>query len=156
MMEKSLIKTRKWIDMYTVDQIFDILHGEHQFFSVTFARRTTRKDGSAKAGDLRTLLCRTGVSKYVKGVLPPGQRYNEDFKCCVLTVWAMDVFCSLRRQGLDKDAAAWRSWRRIDLTSIVKLSVLPDSDLPPDIYAGVHEITNEYRLANMPKEPIPV
>lgn len=139
----------------TVDQLFNVLRfGTPHFFSVTFERRTSRADGSAVAGDNRTMLCRTGVERYKQGVVPNALRDAEDFRCGVLTVWAMDVYMRLRRRGMDQEHAGWEAWRRVDLVTLSECSIIASDELPPDIIANLHNITNAYRAANMPRQPI--
>lgn len=136
----------------TVNDIFDILSGINEFFSVTFARRTSRRDGSAIAGDMRTMLCRTNVHKYKLGIIPDAVREIEDLTNGVLTVWSMDVYMRLRRNAVPN--AGWLAWRRIDLVTISDLSILPEAELPPDFVGALHNIRNAYRAANMPRVPI--
>lgn len=137
-------------DMITVDTIWNVLRTENSFFSVTFERRTNRKGGSAVAGDTRTMLCRTGMSKYKKGVIPDAVRDAEDFDHGVLTVWSMDAYMKNRNEGMDTWTAGMNAWRRIDVMGIQKCSLIADTDLPPSYHAGFHNLTNQYRLAHMP------
>jgi hypothetical protein len=72
-----------------------------KFFAIDFARKNDKKvDGVIveHAGDIRHMVCRRGVAKYVKGVLPAGQRKAEDARNEVLTVWDVGVYQSLRKQ----------------------------------------------------------
>ena len=142
----------------TVDQIFAQLRfATNQFYSVEFERRTNRPDGTAVAGDVRTMLCRTGgtMTAYKRGVISDAQRDQEDFTHAVLTVWDVQAFMRARAQGLNRQAAGCAAWRRIDLVTLRKLSVVPRRRLPPDIRRGLHQIRNAFRRANMPRPAIP-
>jgi hypothetical protein len=131
-----------------------------QFFSVTFERRTTSRNGTAQSGELRTMLCRSGMSKYKKGVRSDAEVDAKDYRHGILTVWSMDAYTTAVRNGMDKTAAAFAAWRSIDVTTVSKCSLLKHYDvsveLPPDIVIGHHNITNEYRLNNLPRTPIAV
>lgn len=137
----------------TTDLLFDLLRHETngKFFSVTFQRRTTRHNRTQVAGDERTMLCRTGMKKYKLGVVSDESRDEEDFRCAVLTVWSVSDFMRLTKTGIDKLTAGFNAWRRIDLCSVLECSLVDDKELPPEIIDGLHEITNTYRLANMPR-----
>lgn len=136
--------------MLKTHEIFNLLHRSQKFFSITFERRTTRRDETARAGELRTMLCRSGVNKYKRGIISDAQRLIEDFNACILTVWSIDVFMRLRRQGMGIAMAGQRSWRRIDLTKIQKCSILEENELPPVMVQNMHDIRNGFRLANLP------
>jgi hypothetical protein len=139
----------------TVDELFHLLHdATPHFFSVTFDRRTNRRDGSAVQGEERKMLCRCGIHKYKLGVIPDAIRDAEDFRTATITVWSMDSYMAQKRRGVDDDTAAWNSWRRIDLVTVKDCSIWHGDDLPPDILAGLHNITNAYRLANLPRMPV--
>lgn len=137
----------------TTDQLWTILREQgNRFFSVTFERRTSRKDGTADAGALRTMLCRTGMNAYKKGVIPDQVRDAEDFRNGIITVWSVDVFRrNVKELGLDKEQAAWNAWRRIDVITVRECSLLEDAELPPEFVEGAHQITNEYRLSHLPR-----
>lgn len=152
----------------TVDELWTLLRfGGHEFFRVTFERRTTRRNGTAIAGQLRTLICRAGVNAYKRGIIPDPVRDEQDFRNGVITVWSIDVFNRRLREtaaamGMpisevppaEKRAIGWQCWRAIDIVTIKELSLMDVGELPPDIRAGVHQITNEFRLANMPRQAI--
>lgn len=146
----------------TTTELWNLLRdGTKQFFSVEFERRTNSRDGSKMAGDIRTMLCRTGMSKYKKGIIADADRDQHDFNHGILTVWSMDAYRSNLQRGLNKEAAAFASWRCIDITTVRKCSLLNGfdidyTDLPPDIVIGHHAIVNEYRLAHLPRTPIAV
>jgi hypothetical protein len=141
-----------------VDEIFGVLRNTNQFYSVEFERRTDRPDGTAPAGTVRRMLCRTAanMNAYKLGVISDEARDEQDFRCAVLTVWSVDAYHQNRRNGMSHENAAFNAWRRIDLTTVTRCSAIPSDDLPPDILANLHEITNAYRLANMPREPLTV
>lgn len=96
----------------TPDQIREIIAatqhedgGKGRLFTVTFVRRTDSKDGSAKAGDLRTMRARLGMKRNLKG---KGLRFDPAAKQLV-TAWE-----------------AGNGYRHIPLDSIVSLFV-PDN-----------------------------
>lgn len=138
----------------TVDELFNILRNENSFFSVEFERRTNRADGTAAQGDIRRMIARSNVNNYKLGVIPDDVRAAEDFRHALLTVWDVQAYHRNRAQGMGQWDAGRNAWRRIDLTTVRAVSVLPLDDLPPDIIANLHDITNAYRLANLPREPI--
>lgn len=133
----------------TVDEIFNILRLNNQFFKVTFKRRTDSKNSSAKAGDLRTMLCRTNMHKYKKGIIQDAQRDDEDLINGVLTVWSVNDYNNYVNKGMNPTDAGYKAWRRIDLTSITECSIVPKKMLPPDIRKGVHLFKNQYRANNL-------
>ena len=65
-----------------------------------------------KNGDLRTMQCRIGVTKGVKGVLPQGHRRAEDDRCNVLTVFDM---VAVRKTG--------NGFRRINLEGLQYIAI---------------------------------
>jgi hypothetical protein len=144
--------------------LWNLMRLGNQFFSVTFERRTTSRNGSAQAGEMRTMLCRCGMSKYKKGVRSDAETDARDYRHGILTVWSMDAYTANRRRGMDKNAAAFAAWRCIDVVTVRKCSLLNhyelpagvEADLPPDIVIGHHQITNEYRLNHMPRTPVAV
>jgi hypothetical protein len=149
----------------TVDQIYNLLRfNANGVFNVVFNRRTNRPDGTAQQGDARSMLFYGGgvgaapMAQFKQGIIPDMARDAEDFRCAVLTVGSLDVCNRLIAQGVPVIDACWRSWRRIDLVTIQSLSALPTANLPaqlpPDIRANFHAITNAYRLANMPRAAI--
>lgn len=139
----------------TTDELFGVLRNESEgkFYSVTFERRTTRRNGSQAAGDIRTMLCRTAgtMDSYKLGVISTEERDAEDLRCGVLTVWSLDAYNTLRRGGMEAKEAKWRAWRRIDLMGIRECSLIDDDELPPTYRPYLHEVTNEYRRQNMPR-----
>lgn len=142
----------------TVDQIFaQLRYATNAFYSVEFERRTDRADGTAVAGDVRTMLCRTAgsMTAYKRGVIATADRDQEDFTHAILTVWDVQAYMRNRRNGMSRRAAGLAAWRRIDLVTVKRLSVTPRRRLPPDIRRGLHHITNAYRRANMPRRAIP-
>jgi hypothetical protein len=151
----------------TTDELWTMLRfGSSSFFSVEFERRTSRSDGTNPAGTLRKMLCRTGMNKYKLGVIPDVQRDTEDFRHGILTVWSFDSYLGNLRRGMSKLDAGLNAWRRVDLITLRSCSLLSKIDLeamginetllPPDVIAGVHHLTNQYRLSHLPREPIAV
>lgn len=97
-----------------------------RFFSVDFARKRDKKVNGRiveAAGSIRRMLCRTGVAKYVKGVLPEGQRDREDERCEVLTVWDMGVYQALRKEGKAQEEAGEQAYRHINLADVKAISI---------------------------------
>lgn len=141
----------------TTSQLFTILSNTTQFFSVSFERRTPGINGEP-VGSIRKMLCRTGMNKYKKGIISDADRAERDFKHGILTVWSVDAFNENLAKGMDHNTAAFAAWRSIDLITIRKCSLLGslgiDTDLPPDQIIGDHNLTNQYRLAHLPRQPI--
>lgn len=143
----------------TVDEAFDALRydTEGRFFSVTTERRTTRRDRTQRAGDLRTFLCRAAgsMTAYKLGVISDEQRDAEDLRTGTLTVWSLDAYMSHVRHGRDKEWAKWNSWRRVDLMGLrhpqAQCSVIDDAELPIRYRPEYHDVTNAFRAANMPR-----
>lgn len=135
--------------MKTVDEIFNILRMHNQFFYVEFKRRTNSKDGSAKAGDIRKMLCKTNMNKFKKGAISVAQRDEEDFKNGVLTVWSVNDYHKYVESGMSPIEAGFNSWRRVDLISLINCSVIPKKEIPPAIRMSFHKLSNRYRLSNI-------
>ena len=133
----------------TVDEIFNILRLNNQFFQVSFNRRTDSKHSNAKAGDVRTMLCRTNMHKYKKGIIEDAERDNEDFVNGILTVWSVSDYHNLVKKGMNPIQAGYNAWRRIDLTSLIECSIVPKKLLPPDIRNGLHIFKNQYRKTHL-------
>ncbi len=136
--------------MKTVDEIFNILRMHNQFFYVEFERRTDSKNSSAKAGDIRKMLCRTNMNRFKKGIVPDAKRDDEDFKNGVLTVFSVNDYHKYVKDGMNAIDAGYNSWRRIDLVSLVSCSVIPKKEIPPAIRMSFHKLSNRYRLDNIP------
>lgn len=124
-----------------------------KFFRVQFRRKHDKVvDGVvvAKAGEVRSMLCRRGVKKFVKGVIPAAQRRAEDSKNLVLTVWDCETFhtklkeikscetcqgsgCSFCKntgfRPASIKAAGQASYRRINLREVESLSFMEKIDL---------------------------
>ena len=97
-----------------------------QFFSVDFARKTDKKEKGKvieAKGTIRHMLCRRGVGKYVKGVLPEGHRDAEDNKHDVLTVWDVGVYQTLRKSGVVQEVAGEKAYRRINMSDVKAISI---------------------------------
>jgi hypothetical protein len=146
----------------TVDELFTLLRfAGNEFFSVEFKRRTDSVKG-VPAGTTRKMLCRTGMQAYKQGIQSDSDRDARDYQHGILTVWSLDAYNEYRKRGIEKDKAARRAWRTIDLVTVTSCSLLTQADLPegvtpdlpPDIRANQHQITNKYRLAHMPRKPI--
>ena len=76
-------------------------------FRATFIKKGT--------GETRVMLCRRGVKKGVKGVLPPGQRKEEDARCGVFTVYDMMV--------KDPKTEQRGAFRRINLEGLISIAI---------------------------------
>lgn len=139
----------------TADELFDLLRYDTKgrFYSVLFERRTTRRDQTAQAGDLRKMLCRTAgtMTSYKQGVIADEERDAQDAQHGILTVWSMDSYMGMRNDGMAHENAAWAAWRRIDLMGLKECSLVEDDELPPTYRPFLHHLTNDYRLANMPR-----
>lgn len=139
-------------------ELWTLLRYHNQFFSVTFNRRTDKKDGSAPAGSSRTMLCRTAntMRKYKKGVISDDNIDAKDIKNAILTVWSVDAYRANLKKGMNQTDAAFNAWRCIDLVTVTRCSLvqIDDVDLPPVYDEDVHSISNEYRLDNMPEKEI--
>lgn len=99
----------------TTAELWNFLrHNGNHFFRITFERRTTRPDGTAIAGSERTMICRTSMNAYKQGIIPDALRDEEDFRCGVLTVWSVDQFHRLIRQGMSRELVPWRCWRTVE------------------------------------------
>ena len=75
----------------------------NEMFSVRFIKKGD--------GEVRDMVCRTGVKKGVTGAIAPGVRRDEDERNSVLTVFDMNV---VERTGSTKGA-----FRRINLAQLV-------------------------------------
>lgn len=141
----------------TTDELWNILRYEgSEFFSVEFERRTRSRRHNARPGTITKMLCRTGMNKYKLGIESNAQRDARDFQNCILTVWSCDAYNANIQRGMSKEQAAFNSWRTIDIATVRSCSLLDkleieNAKLPPDIIAGVHRITNQFRLQNMPR-----
>lgn len=93
-----------------------------QFFKVTFRRKNDKKvNGQVihKAGEVCEILCRRGVSRFVKG---KGQkRAINDIKNNVLTVFNVSHYNSIRK-SLGDMKAGQASYRRFDLDNVIRIS----------------------------------
>jgi hypothetical protein len=114
-----------------------------QFFAIDFARKHDKKvDGVvvAKAGDIRHMVCRRGVGKYTKGVLPIGKRAYENWKNKVLTVWDVQVYQQLIKSGLPQEEAGSLSYRSINLADIKSISIAPIIEVKPEKVEVTEEV----------------
>lgn len=106
-----------------------------RFFTVTFRRKNDKIIGGtvvAEAGEVRTMLCRCGVKKFVVNnkiiknlknePVRNVSREKEDNKHNVLTVFDVHNFHKLKRQGIPDLQAGSKSYRRINLKGIISLS----------------------------------
>ncbi len=129
----------------TVDELFDLLRydTDGRFYSVTFERRGTRRDGSQRPGDLRTMLCKTAatMTRYKRGVISNEHRDEEDLRCAVLTVWDVQAFMRNIKRGMSKWSAGYNAWRRIDLAGLKECSLVELGELPPTIRLELHAAT---------------
>jgi len=130
-----------------------------KFFRVLFKRKNDKVVGGvvvAKAGETRSMLCRRGVKKFVKGVIPPAVRRAEDSRNMVLTVHDVEVFRELRttpilcptcngagcafckqigKRPMRLKEAGAAAYRRINLQEVEDLSFL--HDIKVTVVAGV-------------------
>jgi hypothetical protein len=97
-----------------------ILSQPGKIFSVKF-----RKRYGAQAGTIRDMLCMRPVYKYATGVVPPAERFVEDWNNDVLTVWDLQKFRELRAQGVPEDQAGYDSYRKINMREILDISIPP-------------------------------
>lgn len=135
----------------TTDELFYLLRYEvDKFFSVEFERRLNRP--GKPAGSIRKMLCRTNMTKFKQGIISDLARDTRDFQHGILTVFDITTYLRFLRQGIAPEIAGPNSYRCIDLVSTKTIiSELEIGDLPPDVVANMHQITNAYRLANMPR-----
>lgn len=136
----------------TVDELFRLMRFESKgrFFSVVTERRTRSLRNRQQQGDLRKMLCRTGMVSHKKGIIPDEARDREDFQHGILTVWSMDAYMENRRRGQGHEDAAYYAWRRVDLMGLKKCSLLEDTELEVTYHPYMHDLSNEWRLAHMP------
>ena len=147
-----------------VDELFNVLrYSKGEFFTVQFERRTNSENWRLRAGDIRTMLCRTGVTDFKRGIVSDAERDAEDFRHGILTVFDAGWFISQLRDiaarlkcrinEIPQDVryeVGCNSWRRIDLCGLRDCSLIGDEALPPKIVPQFHSLTNEWRLAHMP------
>lgn len=100
--------------------LHEIVSRGGQFFRVQFYKR----DGSG----LRDMLCRRSVQRYVQGTAKH-DRFVEDLANQCLTVWDVDVYRRLLREGKSEQDAGKGSYRRIPLDSVVAISGVPAEQL---------------------------
>jgi hypothetical protein len=86
----------------TMTQFVESVRATNTIFGVTFVKKG---DGS-----VRHMNARMHVTKGVKGVLPVGQRRDEDARCNVLTVYDMQV--------VEKTGSTKGAFRRINLEQL--------------------------------------
>jgi len=117
------------LDSIPIENVMDRISSVGgQFFSVDFARKNDKKVKGVvveHAGDIRHMICRRGVAKYVKGVQAKGQRKAEDSVNAVLTVWDIGVYQSMRKEGLEQEKAGGKSYRRINMADVKAISIAP-------------------------------
>lgn len=136
----------------TTADLFNLLRNSNgHFFKVRFECRTASRRHCLPAGRDREMLCRTGVKAFRKGKISQEERDKEDFRNGVLTCWSVGDFHQNVKDGKPTMEAAFDAWRRIDILTVKECSLLDDDELPPEIVDGVHQISNEFRLQNMPK-----
>lgn len=76
---------------------------------------------------IRVMTCLSGPPedlRFVKGVLPKGQREEEDQANKVVTVFAVDVFHELLAKGARRVQAGQQSWRRIPINRVLRAELL--------------------------------
>jgi hypothetical protein len=76
-----MLKELSTKDKKRVGKIIESTNGK--FFQVTFTKRTS--------GKLRTMNCRTGVTKFVKGEEGKGTKYNPEDKD-IIWVWDLNAY----------------------------------------------------------------
>ena len=100
-----------------------------QFFSVTFKRRTDKRERNkvtgqmetiARAGDLRSMVCRTGVKKHLTG---EGAAYSFRDKG-LLPVWEVAAYKVGRETGLSEDEAGKKAYRAVPVDTITEISLV--------------------------------
>lgn len=127
--EKSLSQ----VPIYDALERINSVNG--QFFAIDFARKHDKiVDGVvvAKAGDIRHMVCRRGVGKFTKGVLPVGKRAYENWKNKVLTVWDVQVYQQLIKSGKPQEEAGKLSYRTINLAGVKSISIAPIIEVEPE------------------------
>lgn len=122
--------------MIPIDQIREkILKSRGKIFSVSFRRRTDKKDNSGfvveRAGTIRRMTCRTLVSRFVSGLNDPNKRIKEDLANNVVTVFDVQTYNELMKEykkaGWSKKIAGHlagpKSYRRVNLEEVIETSL---------------------------------
>ena len=123
---KAIEATLEPVNMTEVKARISSIRG--QFFAVDFARKNDKKVNGVvveKAGDIRHMVCRRGVAKYVSNVLPEGHRKEEDERNAVLTIWDVQAYQADRKEGKQQDEAGKNAYRRINLADVKAISIQP-------------------------------
>lgn len=105
---------RKIMDIINDKRAFEILEAtraQGTIFRVTFVKRTT--------GEVRNMRARLGVKRGVTGV---GMAYKPSEKN-LLACYDVEKAQEMKAQGMDDETAAKKSFRMIDLNSIMNMTV---------------------------------
>ncbi len=141
--------------MTYIDELFNLLHlNGNRFFKVSFKRRTPKLDANKNViepeGTIREMVCRLGVKAFKKNKVTDEHRNAEDLRCGVLTVFDIQQFLELRGQGVPRNKAGRKSWRRLNLCGIVELKpILDREELPIVLRPKFHKITNKWQLRQL-------
>lgn len=106
--------------MTTQQALNKIASKKGKFFKVSFKRkRDKRINGKIihKAGDVREMVCRCGVSKFAKGVST--NKYS-DAKNNLVTVFDIQTYNYLKK-SLGAQKAGQASYRRIPLNNVIDI-----------------------------------
>ena len=95
----------------TAFSILEATRAQGTIFRVTFLKRTT--------GEVRNMRARLGVKRGVTGV---GMAYKPSEKN-LLACYDVEKAQEMKAQGMDDETAAKKSFRMIDLNSIMNMTV---------------------------------
>ena len=112
--QQKQVTERKIMDIINDKRAFEILEAtraQGTIFRVTFVKRTT--------GEVRNMRARLGVKRGVTGV---GMAYKPSEKN-LLACYDVEKAQEMKAQGMDDETAAKKSFRMIDLNSIMNMTV---------------------------------